>query len=80
MSVVATVTSKGQVTLPVSIRRALSIRTGDRLSFAVEADRIVVERAPDFLALAGSIPVPADLRGKSWAEIRELAHDGWARS
>ncbi len=29
----ATVTSKGQVTIPVEIRKALAIETGDRLEF-----------------------------------------------
>ncbi len=32
----AKVTSKGQVTLPKQIRESLSIRTGDRLEFALE--------------------------------------------
>lgn len=32
----AKVTSKGQVTLPKQIRESLSIRTGDRLEFAME--------------------------------------------
>jgi len=74
MTNLATVTSKGQVTLPVAIRRALSIKTGDRLVFTVENDRVVVERSPDFLALAGSIPVPPQVRDASWAEIRDLAY------
>jgi AbrB family looped-hinge helix DNA binding protein len=34
----ATVTSKGQVTIPRSIREQLGIRTGDRLSFVVASD------------------------------------------
>lgn len=39
----AAVTSKGQVTIPKSIRRLLKIETGDRLDFVVEkAGRIVL--------------------------------------
>lgn len=34
----ATVTSKGQVTIPKRIRDALEIRTGDRLSFTIRDD------------------------------------------
>jgi antitoxin PrlF len=34
----ATVTSKGQITLPVQIRRRLGLRPGDRVQF-VETDR-----------------------------------------
>ena len=33
----ATVTSKGQVTLPKSLRESLSIRAGDKLEFTLEA-------------------------------------------
>ena len=35
---VATVTSKGQVTIPKPVREALEIHAGDRLSFNVRAD------------------------------------------
>jgi len=38
---VATVTSKGQVTIPKVVRDALEIRTGDRLAFNVRADGTV---------------------------------------
>lgn len=44
----ATVTSKGQVTIPQSIRRALKVDTGDRLDFVIEAEgRVVVRAAVD---------------------------------
>ena len=33
----ATVTTKGQVTLPKSLRESLSIRAGDKLEFTLEA-------------------------------------------
>lgn len=38
----STITSKGQVTIPARIRAALSLKTGTRLAFAIEGDRIVV--------------------------------------
>lgn len=39
----ATLTSKGQVTVPKSIRRALRVEAGDRLDFIVEDEgRVVV--------------------------------------
>jgi AbrB family looped-hinge helix DNA binding protein len=37
----ATVTSKGQITIPREIRERLHIKTGDRLDFRVEADGAV---------------------------------------
>jgi len=40
----ATVTSKGQITIPRSIRQALKVGAGDRLDFVLEAEGRVVVR------------------------------------
>jgi AbrB family looped-hinge helix DNA binding protein len=37
----ATLTSKGQVTIPKAVRDALHLQTGDRLDFILEADGTV---------------------------------------
>jgi antitoxin PrlF len=34
----ATLTSKGQITVPQSVRRALGVEAGDKLDFVAEAD------------------------------------------
>ena len=74
MEVSARLTSKGQVTIPKSVRDALSLVDGDAVVFRVEGDRAVLARTPDLLSLAGTISVPAAVRGKPWAEIRSEAH------
>jgi len=74
VSAIATVTSKGQVTLPVSVRRRLGIEAGDQLAFTVEDDHLVARPAPDFVSLAGTVPVPPEVAGLSWAEIEDLAY------
>jgi antitoxin PrlF len=61
--------SKGQITVPRSIREALSLKEGDRVFFRVENGRAVMARTPDLLALAGSISVPATKRGTPWDEV-----------
>ena len=38
----ATLTSKGQVTIPKEVREQLGIDTGDRLSFVVQEDGTVI--------------------------------------
>ena len=38
----ATVTAKGQVTIPKAIRRILNIHKSDRLLFVVEGDRLLL--------------------------------------
>jgi AbrB family looped-hinge helix DNA binding protein len=62
-------TSKGQITIPVSVRRALLLKEGDRVVFRVEGGRAVMARSPDLLSLAGSLSVPAARRGTAWADV-----------
>ena len=42
----ATVTSKGQITIPVDIRKALAVETGDRLEFIpMEGGKVMIVAA-----------------------------------
>jgi antitoxin PrlF len=70
MDVPATVTSKGQVTLPKSVRDALGLAEGDRVLFRVLEGRAVLAKVADFLDLAGSVPVPPDRKRAAWSEIK----------
>lgn len=74
MDVSATVTAKGQVTIPKAVRDALGLQEGDRVLFRVVDGRAVLARTPDLLELAGSVPVPPDARDLSWSQVRERAH------
>ena len=47
MSLQSTVTSKGQVTVPVEIRRRLGLKQGDRVEFAANGRETVLRRAPE---------------------------------
>lgn len=80
MDVAATLTSKGQLTVPKAVRDALGLREGDRVVFRVLKGRAVVSRSPALLELAGAVPVPAQARGASWPEIRHRARRGLDRS
>jgi AbrB family looped-hinge helix DNA binding protein len=44
MSSDATMTSKGQTTIPKSIRDSLSMKAGDKMSFTLMPDGVVVMR------------------------------------
>ena len=69
MEVSARLSSKGQVTVPRAVRKALSLVEGDHLVFRVEGHHAVLARTPDLLDLAGSVSVPAAKRGTPWAEV-----------
>jgi len=70
------VTSKGQVTIPASVREALDLREGDEVLFRVERSRALLAKTPDFLSLAGSVPVPTSKRGTPWDEVlRRTRHE-----
>ncbi len=73
MEVAATVTSKGQVTIPKQVRDALGIAEGDQVVFRVEGERATLARTADLLELAGAVSVPAAKRGASWDDVRRVA-------
>ncbi len=54
----AAVTSKGQVTIPIGIRKSMSLKARDRVVFTRLADGTVVMRAKvrSIADLAGSVP------------------------
>lgn len=57
MTEIAKISSKGQVTIPAEIRRALQVRAGDSLAWEIEPDgRVVVRRvAPVDIDYLGAI-------------------------
>lgn len=67
----ATVTSKGQVTIPIDVRNRLGIETGDRIEFVEVADGEFVIRPAiqDVRALRGFLKKPS--KPVSTAKMRE---------
>ena len=69
MNTEATLTSKGQTTIPKPIRDSLGMKTGDRMSFTLMPDGVVVmrvknKRVSDLAGLLyrkGRKTVPIDL-------------------
>jgi antitoxin PrlF len=56
----STVSSKGQITVPLEIRRRLGLKEGDRVEFVVEGERTIIRPAqpPEnpFEKYAGVLP------------------------
>ncbi|HLJ66826.1 MAG TPA: type II toxin-antitoxin system PrlF family antitoxin [Chloroflexota bacterium] len=87
MEIPATVTTKGQITIPAPVRKALGLESGDRVVFRLVDGRALIraenggerdpgvelEKVPDLFALAGTVPVPSDVDPADWAAQREAA-------
>lgn len=69
----ATVTSKGQITIPRRVREGLHLQEGDQVLFEVADGRAILAKTPDLLDLAGVVKVPKGKQGIPWAEIRKQA-------
>jgi len=57
----ATLTSKGQVTIPASVRRRLGVKPGDRVEFVEMENGVfqLVATSRDIRSLKGVVPKPA---------------------
>lgn len=74
--ILATITSKGQITLPKEVRERLGVTTNDRVSFVIEDDGTIRLRAPLFPTIASLAGIAGSLeRPFSWREMREIARE-----
>lgn len=71
MSTDATVPSKGQTTIPKKIRDNLGMKAGDRITFTLPPDGVVLMRVKNksVMTLAGSLR----MRGRKALAIEQLS-------
>ena len=70
-------TTKGQVTVPVTIRRKLRLKPGDRVHFREEKGRVYIERDEDDISsLFGMFKTK---KTASLEEIDRTIANGWAK-
>ena len=76
----ATLTSKGQTTIPKEIRNYLGLKTGDRLEFVIESDGkvVLVPVTLDVADLQGVLPAPK--RPVTIEEMEQAIQEGATRS
>jgi antitoxin PrlF len=72
MALSSTVSSKGQITVPLEVRRRLGLKVGDRVEFVIEKERTTIRpvRAPEnpFLKYVGALPAFSSIReANAWA-------------
>jgi antitoxin PrlF len=71
--ILATMTSKGQLTVPAEVRRQLGLKQGDRVAFILKEEGEVTLRVPHYADIAslrgaaGTLPQPL-----SWEEIEQV--------
>jgi antitoxin PrlF len=71
MTTAATLTSKGQTTIPKEIRDSLGMKPGDRISFTLMPDRTVVMRvkSKSIMNLAGVL----HKKGRKRVPVEQMA-------
>jgi len=74
----STISSKGQVTVPIEVRRRLGLKEGDRVEFVFEDGRTVLRPARTeenpFKAYLGALPAFSSLQEiNAW--VRDLRDD-----
>jgi antitoxin PrlF len=74
----STISSKGQVTVPLEIRNRLGLKQGDRVEFVVENDRTTIRpaRPPEnpFVKYVGALPAFSGV-GEVNAWVRALREE-----
>lgn len=80
MDAIAKVSSKGQVTVPAAVRKALDLEQGDSILFRVEGERVLISRNRRVDELAGIVEVPPSKKGAAWDEIRKEARAARAKA
>lgn len=74
--IVATLTSKGQVTIPAEVRRHLGIGQGDKLSFVIDDDGRIQVKVPAYPDVASLRERGSGLRENlSFDEMKEVAYE-----
>lgn len=82
MKNIATVTSKGQITVPLAVRSRLGIREGDRIEFVTQGGRTTIQpvrgEENPFAKFAGALGTFPRGRAEISNWIKELRDDDGA--
>ena len=72
---IATLSSKGQITLPAAARRSVGLKFHDRVAIETRGEEIIVRKARDFFALKGflgrALPRDKERAAMMKAKIRQ---------
>lgn len=69
---IAVLTSKGQMTIPKEIRKALKLKPSEKLSIVVEGEQAVIKPLRgNILDIGGTIKIPDKIMPSDFRKIRE---------
>lgn len=72
----ATLTSKGQITIPSKIIKSANLKKGQKLVFTMNGNIINIETAQSMVRkLAGSLPVPEKFKGMDIDELIRVSKE-----
>lgn len=74
---VTTITSKGQVTIPVAVRQSLGLKTGDKIAFTIEDSQVRVRKTGSVVAATAGI-FKNQQPARTAEELRDVAEDAIA--
>ena len=74
MTIVA-VTKKGQVTIPVKIRKKFGIEEISKVEIVEEQGKIVIKKCPSIFDLAGSGVWKSTDHGETWFQLESTANN-----
>jgi AbrB family looped-hinge helix DNA binding protein len=73
------ISSKGQITLPMEVRKSLGVGAGDRVQFIFDGERTVVRPVRDeknpFLRFVGTARTPPGFDSVAW--VRDMRDDDY---
>lgn len=76
MTYTATLTSKGQITIPAKILKEKNLKKGQKLIFHSENGRIYIETTVDMInRLSGSFPMPQKFKGMDIDKIIKISKE-----
>ncbi|SRR5258706_8668776 len=74
--VYSTVTSKGQVTIPVEVRRHLGITPRNKITFVIQPEGKVEVKTPKYPTIASLAGAAGKLKKPlPWKEVVRIAHE-----
>lgn len=76
MQMITSISSKGQITIPIKVRKYLGVDTNDKVAFIIESNgnvKVTPAKYPNIKSLsgaAGKLPKPL-----SWQEMKKIAYE-----